>query len=187
VARAKWNEAPESLQVHQRNMIRIRTPKKSDGNLNLHSYKRGQVDELFVAFRKWLEEEVTDISRVDMCTNAQDDDSKLWIDKTSKDETKKNSADHQAKKEAKAAAIVKDNFRIEQEAAAASKNGGRRQPGDSQEGEYEENEHDDDDAGPEDSSQDKEDEENEAAETGVSGNGDAHSQDAPSQDGEAET
>ena len=186
-ARVKWNEAPEKLQVHQeRHVIRVRTPKKSDGNLNLHSFKRGQVDELFVAFRKWLEEEVTDISRVDMCKNAQDDDSKLWIDKTSTDDTKKkNSADHQAKKEAKAAAIEKDNFRIEQEAAAAA-NGGRRPPDDSQEGEYEENERDDDDAG-QDDAQDEEGKENEAAETGALGNGDAHSHEAPSQDGEAET
>ena len=188
-ARVKWNEAPKTLQVHQkRNVIRIRTPKKSDGNLNLHSYKRGQVDELFVAFRKWLEEEVTDSSRVDMCTNAQDDDSKLWIDKTTSstdetttttDKTKKKmtSVDHQAKQDAKAAAIQKDNFRIEQEAAAAA--AAAKNSLDAEDGE----ENQQDDRGGADDSQDGDGEGNPSAETGESGDGEIHSQ----QEGEAET
>jgi hypothetical protein len=118
-ARTKWNEAPEKLQYRQKhNQIGVRKPKKSDGDLNLHNYKRGQVDQLFVAFRKWLEEEVPDISRVGLCKDAEDDDSKLWIDKTA------DTNDDQAKRDAKkSAAIQKDNYRIEREAAAVQDGG----------------------------------------------------------------
>jgi hypothetical protein len=73
---------------------------------------------LFVAFRKWLEEEVPDISRVGLCKDAEDDDSKLWIDKTA------DTNDDQAKRDAKkSAAIQKDNYRIEREAAAVQDGG----------------------------------------------------------------
>lgn len=120
-ARVKWNEGPKELEVHQKHnsVVRMRQPEKSDGNLNFHSFKRGQVDELFVTFRRWLETEVADHSRLEMCTDAQDDDSKLWIDNKPMSKktttTKKNEAI--AKQEAKAAAIVEENLRIEQEAA----------------------------------------------------------------------
>jgi hypothetical protein len=111
-ARTKWNEAPDVLKIPQKdNTIQIRRPKKSDGNLNLETFKRGQVDRLFVEFRKWLEEAVPDTSRMGMCDKAQDDDSKLWLDKADQKAST-------ARKEAKAAAIRKDNARIEEEAAA---------------------------------------------------------------------
>lgn len=120
-ARTKWNEAPKELQIPLKDKtIQVRKPKKSDGNLNLHSYKRGQVDQLFVAYRKWLEEQVPDDSRVGMCEKAQDDDSKLWIDKVvEEDGTDHHHEQQQAKHDAKAAAIQKDNHQIEQMAAAA--------------------------------------------------------------------
>ncbi len=111
-ARTKWNEAPDALKIPLRDKtVQIRRPKKSDGNLNLGSYKRGKVDRLFVDFRNWLEEYVPDTSRMGMCNKAQDDDSKLWLDKEDPDASKTIA-------DAKAAAIEKDNNRIEEEAAA---------------------------------------------------------------------
>ena len=153
-ARAKWNQAPDVLVVEQpptknkkkTNIIpqqQIRRPKKSDGNLHLATYKRGQVDQLFVAFRKWLETTTTNGSgpRLKLCHKAQDDDSKLWIDHdfptitTTKDSTvvdtentnpKKQEGSsskqqqQQRKKEQRQEAIEKDNTRLEEEAAAAA-------------------------------------------------------------------
>jgi hypothetical protein len=81
-SRQHWNEAPDKLQVGTDSNPQVRKPKKSDGDLQLHQYKRGQVDQLFLEFRKWLEESVEDQRVVPMCKNAQDDDTKLWIDQT---------------------------------------------------------------------------------------------------------
>ena len=46
------------------------------------NYKRGQVDAVFVAFRTWLQSEVEDTSRVQMCEDREDDDSRLWVDRS---------------------------------------------------------------------------------------------------------
>ena len=44
--------------------------------------KRGRIDELFVDFKKWLEETIDSASmkRLNACDDAQDDDSKLWVE-----------------------------------------------------------------------------------------------------------
>ena len=42
-------------------------------------FKRGQVDKIFVEFRKWLESDVEDVARVQMCPDALNDDEKLWV------------------------------------------------------------------------------------------------------------
>jgi hypothetical protein len=82
-SRQHWNEAPDKLQVGTESNPQVRKPKTSDGDLQLHQYKRGQVDALFVEFRKWLEASVDENQRVvPMCDKAQDDDTKLWIDPT---------------------------------------------------------------------------------------------------------
>jgi hypothetical protein len=78
-SRQVWNEAPEPLKVGDQGQVR--KPKKNDGNLHLADYKRGQVDQLFLEFRKWLEDSIPEtVSRLHPCQSAQDDDSKLWID-----------------------------------------------------------------------------------------------------------
>mmetsp|Transcript_9276 Transcript_9276/g.18931 ORF Transcript_9276/g.18931 Transcript_9276/m.18931 type:complete len:430 (-) Transcript_9276:189-1478(-) len=46
---------------------------------NLDNFKRGQVDSIFVKFKRWLVEEIPDITRVDMCSNTLNDDTKLWV------------------------------------------------------------------------------------------------------------
>jgi len=52
-----------------------------DKNNKLKGYKRGQVDKLYFAFKTWLKETIpVEQKRVSLCEDAQDDDSKLWID-----------------------------------------------------------------------------------------------------------
>ena len=49
--------------------------------VNLEEYKRGQVDKLYFAFKTWLKETIpSELTRLSLCDDAQDDDSKLWID-----------------------------------------------------------------------------------------------------------
>lgn len=80
-SRQHWNEAPEQLKVFNEKVgsTQIRRPAESDKNLRLGSFKRGQVDQLFVEFRQWLEEEVPDQRKIKMCPEHQDDDAKLWV------------------------------------------------------------------------------------------------------------
>ena len=78
-ARQAWNEAPQKLQVGDK----LRRPSISDGNLNLALYKRGQVDQIFVEFRNWLETAIPDQRKIPFCEEAQDDDAKLWIERDS--------------------------------------------------------------------------------------------------------
>lgn len=122
-ARTKWNESPEELVVKREKkhpeIVQIRRPQPKDGNLHLGTYKRGQVDRLFVQFREWLELNVADTSRLGMCDKAQDDDSKLWIDKEQDEENGGGAGSGETEKsQAKKVAIQKDNTRLEQEAAA---------------------------------------------------------------------
>lgn len=45
--------------------------------------KRGQVDKLFVDFKRWLEETIPEeLQRLEACEDAQDDDTKLWVETT---------------------------------------------------------------------------------------------------------
>lgn len=81
-SRLEWNESPENV-----------LPKKIDGKwhqvkpknvkgVEWTAYKRGRVDATFVEFRNWLKEEVPDESLISKCQDAEDDDSKLWYDRT---------------------------------------------------------------------------------------------------------
>jgi hypothetical protein len=81
-SRLEWNESPENV-----------LPKKIDGRwhqvkpknvkgVEWTAYKRGRVDATFVEFRNWLKEEVPDESLISKCQDAEDDDSKLWYDRT---------------------------------------------------------------------------------------------------------
>ena len=85
-SRMHWNEAPKELVVkNQEGKPQfIRRPEQKDaGVVDFGNYKRGQVDATFVEFRNWLEEHVPeDKRRVPRCKDAQDDDSKLWIDRS---------------------------------------------------------------------------------------------------------
>jgi hypothetical protein len=83
-SRQYWNQAPPELQVGDQ----VRKPKPSDGDLHLSQYKRGQVDQVFVQFRDWLDE-TPDQSRLKPCEGGQDDDSKLWIERQVEQATNK--------------------------------------------------------------------------------------------------
>lgn len=86
-SRQHWNQAPDQLVVSKENdkpqqLAQLRKPKASD-NVNFEDFKRGQVDKLFVEFRKWLYKTVPDESKIHLCKDHQDDDSKLWVQRTS--------------------------------------------------------------------------------------------------------
>jgi hypothetical protein len=50
------------------------------------AFKRGHVDAAFVDFRKWLRSNLEDTARVGMCRESEDDDAKLWIDRSEGDQ-----------------------------------------------------------------------------------------------------
>jgi len=82
-SRQKWNEAPEQLRPvwdSETGHYSVKHPK--DIHADWHSYKRGRVDALFVQFRNWLTAEFPNHSSVPLCDNREDDDSKLWIDRS---------------------------------------------------------------------------------------------------------
>lgn len=68
-ARMHWNGGVDGSQL----------PKPHDTKVDLSKFKRGQVDETFVAFRHWLATSIPDNSVMPMCDDAQDDDQRLWI------------------------------------------------------------------------------------------------------------
>ena len=72
-ARKQWNRHPRQL---TRNM---RVTQLASKVVNWSNYKRGQNDQLYVDFRKWLISEIPDTSRISMCVDSNDDDSNLWV------------------------------------------------------------------------------------------------------------
>jgi hypothetical protein len=68
-ARMHWNGGADGSQLS----------KPHDATVDLSKFKRGQVDETFVAFRHWLATSIPDRSVMPMCEDAQDDDQRLWI------------------------------------------------------------------------------------------------------------
>jgi Glycosyl-transferase for dystroglycan len=68
-ARMHWNGGVDGSQL----------PKPHDTTVDLSKFKRGQIDETFVAFRHWLATSIPDNSVMPMCEDAQDDDQRLWI------------------------------------------------------------------------------------------------------------
>lgn len=85
-SRQRWNEAPDQLKIFRPDDKEhisplVRKPNATDSELDLKAFKRGQVDEIFVRFRRWLQENVPDNSKLKICDDHQDDDSKLWVDR----------------------------------------------------------------------------------------------------------
>ena len=68
-ARMHWNGGVDGSQL----------AKPHDNTVDLSKFKRGQIDETFVAFRHWLATSIPDHSVMPMCDDAQDDDQRLWI------------------------------------------------------------------------------------------------------------
>lgn len=66
-ARMHWNGGADGKQLQK--------PASAD----LSVYKRGQIDQTFVAFKRWLAQTVPDEAVVPLCDDALDDDQRLWI------------------------------------------------------------------------------------------------------------
>jgi hypothetical protein len=82
-SRLKWNEAPKELQpVRDSKTGKYSEKRPKDIHVDWQSYKRGRVDALFVQFRNWLTAEFSNHSSVPLCDDREDDDSKLWIDRS---------------------------------------------------------------------------------------------------------
>ncbi len=92
-SRRDWNKAPKELvegNSKDNKNYSVRRVKPSDGNLGFENYHRGRVDEFYIQFKEWLHESIPDTqARIEMCEDAQDDDSKLWIDPERKQWKKK--------------------------------------------------------------------------------------------------
>ena len=79
-SRLEWDKTPLELQFDRNaNTMRKARDEGRFNDINFTSYKRGQIDQLFVQFRSWLQNEVEDNSRVSLCENSMDDDAKLWV------------------------------------------------------------------------------------------------------------
>ncbi|KAK1748357.1 glycosyltransferase [Skeletonema marinoi] len=65
----------------------IRNQRSCKSNIDLLSYKRARVDALFLDYKDWLRDNVTDSSRVPMCENALNDDVRLWVHRDAEDES----------------------------------------------------------------------------------------------------
>ena len=85
-SRMEWNEAPQELyDTNEKGRPIKHAP--VDVHADWTAYKRGRVDAVFVEFREWLSKEVPDESRVPLCDDAEDDESKLWINRSIKGES----------------------------------------------------------------------------------------------------
>jgi len=109
-SRQHWNKAPKELIVNVPDQedteetedakkplqnYNLRRPEKTDKDLHLAEYKRGQVDMLYVEFRQWLEKSIpSDQARLPLCEDAQNDDGKLWIDPELKVVEEEDDEDH---------------------------------------------------------------------------------------------
>jgi Glycosyl-transferase for dystroglycan len=71
-ARLHWNGGADGAQ--------LKKPRSEGAAVDWAAYKRGQIDQTFVAFRQWLTRTVPDEAVVPLCENALNDDERLWID-----------------------------------------------------------------------------------------------------------
>jgi len=79
-SRQHWNDGNKKKD----SILNGSTNEGGDGetiSTNLQDYKRGKIDKLFVDFREWLREAIPSTAqRLKSCEDAQDDDSKLWVE-----------------------------------------------------------------------------------------------------------
>lgn len=80
-SRQDWNEGPKELEPYKVDGKWRKRQPKDVKNVDWLKYKRGRVDATFVAFRKWLAREIPDERIIHKCTDAEDDDAKLWYDR----------------------------------------------------------------------------------------------------------
>ncbi|KAI2492307.1 Glycosyl-transferase for dystroglycan [Fragilaria crotonensis] len=82
-SRMEWAQGPSDLQPFKGPDGKMYKKRPADVKLaDWTSYKRGRVDAAFIAFRKWMQAEIEDTARIQMCESKQDDDGRLWIDRS---------------------------------------------------------------------------------------------------------
>lgn len=75
-SRESWKEGDQirSLWIHNRTAA-----EEMYGPIDWTKYKRGQVDKIFIEFKKWLRNEVPETARTPIAGESYDDDVKLWL------------------------------------------------------------------------------------------------------------
>eukprot|EP00986_Skeletonema_menzelii_P016279 scaffold14150_cov118-Skeletonema_menzelii.AAC.2 len=86
-SRLEWNKKPKELQKVDSILVGDVLESKEGSNIDLLSYKRARVDSLFLDYKDWLRDNVTDSARVPMCENALNDDVRLWVHRDTADES----------------------------------------------------------------------------------------------------
>jgi hypothetical protein len=82
-SRMEWDQGPSDMKPFKGPDGKMYKKRPADVKLaDWAKYKRGQVDASFVAFRKWMQAEIEDTARIQMCESKLDDDSRLWIDRS---------------------------------------------------------------------------------------------------------
>ena len=89
-SRLEWNKKPKELQKVDSTLVVDVLESKKGSNIDLLSYKRARVDALFLDYKDWLRDNVTDSSRVPMCENALNDDVRLWVHRDAEDKSEDN-------------------------------------------------------------------------------------------------
>jgi hypothetical protein len=69
-----WKRHPKALKNWYDN------PATKNVTANLLDFKRGEVDRYFIEFRRWLEQEIPDETKLGRCENWADQDHRLWIE-----------------------------------------------------------------------------------------------------------
>lgn len=86
-SRLEWNKKPKELQRVDSTLVGDVLESEKGSNIDLLSYKRARVDALFLDYKDWLRDNVTDTSRVPMCENALNDDVRLWVHRDPEEES----------------------------------------------------------------------------------------------------
>jgi hypothetical protein len=81
-AREEWNYRPKVLINKKKSGKRL---KRHADEIVWSQFKRARVDELFLAFKRWLNENVEDTSRTPMCEDVLNDDYTLWVHPSKKE------------------------------------------------------------------------------------------------------
>jgi hypothetical protein len=82
-SRMEWNHGPKEVQPFKGQDGKMYKSRPRDvKGADWTAFKRGRVDAAFVDFRKWLRSNLEDTARIGMCRESEDDDAKLWIDRS---------------------------------------------------------------------------------------------------------
>ena len=89
-AREEWSYKPEVLEDEK---VTGKLLEQHAHEIDLSQFKRARIDELFLVFKRWLNENVEDNSRTPICEDAQNDDYFLWVRPSIKEGNRENGDD----------------------------------------------------------------------------------------------